>query len=80
LNFGMRAPGSGILEFELEPLPGGGTRLTETAYWHPAGFWGLLYWYALVPFHLFIFERMTRAIVHRAERLGGASPVGRSTA
>jgi len=76
LHFGMRAPGTGILEFELEPQPGGGTRLTETAYWHPAGFWGLLYWYALVPFHLFIFRFMTRAIVHRAEEAGhaGATP------
>jgi len=80
LHFGMRAPGTGILEFELEPLPGGGTRLTETAYWHPAGFRGLLYWYALVPFHLFIFKRMTRAIVHRAEQLGSASARGRSGA
>jgi hypothetical protein len=80
LHFGMRAPGTGILEFELEPLPGGGTRLTETAYWHPAGFRGLLYWYALVPFHLFIFKRMTRAIVHRAEQLGSASARGRSAA
>jgi hypothetical protein len=65
----MRAPGTGILEFELEPLQGRGTRLTETAYWHPAGFWGLLYWYLLVPFHLFIFKGMTRAIVRRAEQL-----------
>jgi hypothetical protein len=69
LHFGMRAPGTGILEFELEPQPYGGTHLTETAYWHPAGFWGLLYWYALVPFHLFIFRGMTLAIVRRAERL-----------
>lgn len=68
LHFGMRAPGTGILEFELDPQPDGGTRLTETAYWHPAGFWGLCYWYTLVPFHLFIFKGMTRAIVRRAER------------
>ena len=66
LNFGMRAPGAGVLEFELEPLPGGGTRLTETAYWHPQGVWGLLYWYALAPAHLFIFPRMTGAILRRA--------------
>jgi uncharacterized protein YbjT (DUF2867 family) len=67
LNFGLRAPGSGILEFELESLPEGGTRLTETAYWHPQGIWGLLYWAVLVPFHLFIFKGMTRAMVRRAE-------------
>ncbi len=68
LHFGMRAPGSGILEFELEPQPDGGTRLTETAYWHPRGVWGLLYWYAMIPAHLFLFRRMTRAMAERAER------------
>ena len=68
LHFGMRAPGSGILEFELEPLSDGGTRLTETAYWHPRGVWGLLYWYAMVPAHLFLFRRMTRAMAERAEQ------------
>ena len=67
LHFGMRTPGSGVIEFELEPLSDGGTRLTETAYWHPAGVWGLLYWYALVPAHLVIFRGMTRALVARAE-------------
>ena len=67
LYFGMKAPGSGILEFELEPLAHGGTRLTETAYWHPRGIWGLLYWYAMVPAHLFLFRRMTLAMVRRAE-------------
>jgi len=66
LFFGMRAPGSGVLEFELEP-EGQGTRIRATAYWHPAGVWGLLYWYALVPAHLFIFAGMTRAIARRAE-------------
>ncbi len=32
LHFGMKAPGSGVLEFELEALLDGGTRLIETAY------------------------------------------------
>jgi uncharacterized protein YbjT (DUF2867 family) len=67
LHFGMRAPGSGVLEFEIESLPDGGSRLAVTAYWHPRGFWGLLYWAVLVPFHLFIFKGMTRAIVRLAE-------------
>ncbi len=71
LNFGMRAPGAGVLEFVLEPVGDGSTRITETAYWHPQGVWGLLYWYALVPAHLFIFKGMTRAIARRAEALRG---------
>ena len=69
LNFGMRCPGSGVLEFEIEALPAGGTRVGVTAYWHPQGVWGLLYWYALVPAHLFIFRGMTAAIARRAEAL-----------
>jgi uncharacterized protein YbjT (DUF2867 family) len=73
LNFGMRAPGSGVLEFEIDPEPAAAaerrTRLTITAYWHPRGVWGLLYWYALAPAHLFIFRRMTRSMMRRAERL-----------
>lgn len=68
LEFGMKAPGSGVLEFELEPLENGSTRLTATAYWQPAGVWGLLYWYPLSPFHKVIFEGMTREICERAER------------
>jgi uncharacterized protein YbjT (DUF2867 family) len=71
LAFGMKAPGAGVLEFEIEPLEDGGTQLSATAYWHPAGVWGLAYWYALVPAHLFIFRGMTRAICRRAENGDG---------
>ncbi|TVP82018.1 SDR family oxidoreductase [Thioalkalivibrio sp.] len=78
LFFGMRAPGAGVLEFELTP-EGDHTRVSATAYWHPAGVWGLLYWYALVPAHLFIFAGMTRAIARRAEALHRArqQPAGK---
>ena len=73
LHFGMRAPGSGVLEFEIDPEPapasGKHARLTITAYWHPQGMWGLLYWYAFAPAHLFIFRRMTRAMLRRAEQV-----------
>jgi uncharacterized protein YndB with AHSA1/START domain len=69
LFFGMRAPGSGVLEFELEPQDTGGTRIRATAFWHPAGVWGLLYWYAMVPAHRFLFAGMTRAIAQQAEGL-----------
>ena len=69
LDFGMKAPGAGILEFEIEPLRTDRTRVVVTAFWHPQGVWGLLYWAVLVPFHLFIFRGMTRAIARRAESL-----------
>jgi uncharacterized protein YbjT (DUF2867 family) len=67
LHFGMKAPGAGVLEFELEPETDSRTRVTITAYWHPKGVWGLLYWYALVPAHLFLFRGWTAAIAKRAE-------------
>jgi uncharacterized protein YbjT (DUF2867 family) len=67
LKFGMKAPGAGVLELEITPRAGGGCRLTATGYWHPAGVWGLLYWYALAPAHQVIFGGMTREICRRAE-------------
>jgi len=79
LDFGMRSPGSGVLEIEVEPDPEpdpgagtpGGSRITVTAYWHPQGVWGLLYWYLLVPAHLFLFRGMTAAMARRAETIEG---------
>jgi uncharacterized protein YbjT (DUF2867 family) len=64
----MKLPGAGVLEFELIPH-GADTQVRATAYFHPAGVWGLLYWYPLVPFHLWIFKGMTREIARRAEVL-----------
>ena len=75
LHFGMRAPGSGVLEFEIDPQADGRTRLTVTAYWHPQGVWGLLYWYAMVPAHLFIFRAMSRAMLRTAAGLSTTGEV-----
>jgi hypothetical protein len=78
LHFGMRAPGSGVMELEVAPEPtlSHSTRLTVTAYWHPQGVWGLLYWYALVPAHLFIFRAMAGAMLRRAQQIDAAPPPG----
>ncbi len=62
----MKAPGAGVLEFELKP-EAQRHRVTATAYFHPAGVWGLLYWYSLTFAHLLIFRGLTRAICERAE-------------
>ena len=61
----MKAPGAGVLEFELKP-EGHVQRVSATAYFHPAGLWGLLYWYLMAPFHWLLFRGLTRAIAARA--------------
>jgi uncharacterized protein YbjT (DUF2867 family) len=69
LSFGMRAPGAGVLEFAIEPRPHGATQLSITAYWHPHGVWGLSYWFAMMPAHVFIFRGMVAEVIRRAEAI-----------
>ncbi|HEX7373607.1 MAG TPA: DUF2867 domain-containing protein, partial [Steroidobacteraceae bacterium] len=81
LRMEMKGPGAGMLEFVVKPGPAGrGSTVHSTAYWHPAGVPGLLYWYVLAPAHLFLFKGMTRAIQRRASALeraySAASPRG----
>ncbi len=66
LGFGMKAPGAGVLEFDIQPEGTQRTRITVTAYWHPAGVWGLMYWYAFAPSHALVFNGMARAIAEHA--------------
>lgn len=61
----MLAPGAGVLEFAIEDRDGSRT-VSVTGYWHPAGVVGLLYWYALLPFHALLYSGTTRAICKRA--------------
>jgi hypothetical protein len=65
----MKAPGAGVLEFDIEDTEEDRRTITVTAYFHPAGVWGILYWIVLLPFHAFIFRGMTREISKRAEAL-----------
>ncbi|MGL4249063.1 MAG: DUF2867 domain-containing protein, partial [Aeromonas sp.] len=71
LLFNMKAPGVGRLEFLILPEESGLTRIRVTAHWHPQGAWGLAYWLAMLPFHLFIFQGMTEAIAKQAEQRAG---------
>lgn len=64
----MRAPGSGLQEFTIRERDG--KRVVELcAYWHPAGFWGLLYWSAHLPFYGPLVGNAVREIGRRAEAL-----------
>lgn len=68
LSFGMKAPGDGVLELAAVS-EAGGIRIHATATWHPAGIWGLLYWYAMFLPHLVLFNGLTRKIGIQAEKL-----------
>jgi len=61
----LKAPGAGVLEFLVDDL-GDERRVTAHAYWHPAGVWGLLYWYATLPIHSLLFRKTAGAITSRA--------------
>ncbi|CCN37590.1 putative nucleoside-diphosphate-sugar epimerase [Vibrio nigripulchritudo SO65] len=67
LLFGMKGPGLGRLEFTLRDH-GEHRKLEVKAWWHPKGFLGLLYWFAMMPAHLFVFKGMVKAITKLAER------------
>ena len=67
LAFGMKAPGAAVLEFVVTPVDETHSRITLTAYWHPAGVWGLLYWFAFSPSHFLVFNGMVCEIAKRAE-------------
>jgi hypothetical protein len=55
----MKLPGEAWLEFKITD----GNTVTQTATFRPRGLWGRLYWYAVLPFHGFIFKGMLRHII-----------------
>lgn len=58
----MKLPGEAWLEFHIIQKDGAHF-LQQTATFRPRGLLGRLYWYAVVPFHHFVFEGMARNII-----------------
>lgn len=54
----MKLPGEAWLEFKIEK-----NMLVQTATFRPLGLPGRLYWYAVLPFHGFIFRGMIKNII-----------------
>lgn len=54
----MKIPGEAWLEFKIDEKD----VLHQNAVFRPKGIWGRLYWYAMYPFHYFIFEGMINKI------------------
>lgn len=67
----MRLPGEAALEFDVQPMADrlGGCRLVQTARFKPKGLAGLAYWYAVKPFHAYVFAGMLAGIRRTAEQL-----------
>jgi len=66
----MKAPGPAWMQFEVQAGANGGSLYIQTAFFEPHGLIGLVYWYALYPFHQIIFNGLAWAIVKRAEAEG----------
>lgn len=58
----MKLPGEAWLEFRIK-----NGKLVQTATFRPVGLMGRLYWYAVYPFHGFIFNGMLKNIVSSAK-------------
>ena len=59
----MKLPGEAWLEFKILEH-NGEKNLSQIATFRPKGLLGRLYWYAMWPFHLFIFRGMAKEIVN----------------
>ncbi len=72
----MRVPGEATLEFRVAPDGEGTCELIQTARFKPKGLLGLMYWYAVLPFHGLVFRSMLRGIARDAEEIaaGEATP------
>jgi uncharacterized protein YbjT (DUF2867 family) len=64
----MRFPGEATLEFRAHRLDGGRTELQQLSRYVPRGLSGLLYWYALYPFHQWVFSGMLKGIARAVGR------------
>ncbi|EGB15874.1 NmrA family protein [Pseudodesulfovibrio mercurii] len=58
----MRLPGEALLEFRLDTKWDNAVDLSMTAKFLPRGLTGILYWYAMYPFHVLLFGNMLENI------------------
>ena len=61
LYAGMKLPGEAWLQFNIKQK-NEAWFLMQTATFRPKGILGRLYWYTLIPFHVFIFKKMAKSI------------------
>ena len=71
----MKLPGRAWIEWRLEARGEETTHLRQRAVFHPHGLAGHAYWWAVAPFHAFVFPPMIRGMAREAEAM--QSPLGR---
>lgn len=64
----MYLPGDAWLQWDVTPSAGGGSRIVQTARFHPRGLLGRAYWLVVAPFHVYVFPGLLRGICRDAER------------
>ncbi|GBC63437.1 DUF2867 domain-containing protein [Desulfonema ishimotonii] len=64
----MALPGEALLDIRITPAGDGKTELQFLTRFMPRGLWGLIYWYALYPFHQFIFRGMLKGVARSVGR------------
>lgn len=63
----MKVPGKATLEFQLSEIGEHKVQLNMTARFLPQGIAGILYWYAVFPFHELVFNGMLKGIGAKLE-------------
>ena len=70
----MKLPGEALLEFRIKAIDGEHCVLEQDARFIPRGLLGLLYWYAVVPFHAVVFKGMLQGIRREASQIAKETP------
>jgi lipocalin/uncharacterized protein YbjT (DUF2867 family)/ligand-binding SRPBCC domain-containing protein len=80
LSPGLKLPGRGWLEFQVDPLDGNARSLIrQTATFDPKGIAGRLYWYGVLPLHALVFRGLLRRIAQRAVQDAAPGDLSRFT-
>jgi uncharacterized protein YbjT (DUF2867 family) len=64
----MKTPGEALLEFQIVPLANGEVEFRMLSRFLPRGLTGIIYWYALYPFHEWIFYGMLKSMAKSIQK------------
>jgi hypothetical protein len=72
----MRLPGQALLDFKIGANGSQNCTLRQTALFEPRGLFGLIYWYAVLPFHRVVFSGMLARIQRDAVQMAASERTG----